>query len=187
MFFPEFLQVLALGHPSGWAVASSSFRFPINWGTKSWIQHDGSWSLTHLGSTCSLPLGPVGNFASFGALCNMAVACFSTRPKRSPIGSSVLRVLSPILSFFWCSSPIFEEYAWQYAIHAWKKSFKYTQNASPILISTNGEILRPRDCRNGLLAMNVLSSRGHVQFYIGNPCAILSTISLFLHEQMHAI
>lgn len=29
MFFPEFLQVLALGHPSGWAVASSSFRFPI--------------------------------------------------------------------------------------------------------------------------------------------------------------
>ncbi len=48
-------------------------------------------------------------------------------------------------------------------------------------------ILRPRDCRNGLLAMNVLSSRGHVQFYISNPCAILSTISLFLHEQMHAI
>ena len=46
-------------------------------------------SLTHMGSTCSLLPGPVGNLASFGALCNWAVACFSTRPNKSPIGSLV--------------------------------------------------------------------------------------------------
>ena len=40
---------------------------------------------------------------------------------------------------------------------------------------------------NGFLAVNVLGAWRHVQLYIGNACAILSTVSLFLHEQVHSI
>ena len=46
---------------------------------------------------------------------------------------------------------------------------------------------RPSVGCNGFLAVDVLGAWRHVQLYIGNTCAILSTIPLFLHEQVHSI
>lgn len=66
-----------------------AWSFQHYWAVRNMFFNTLKLSLTHLGSTCSLPPGPVGNLASFGALCNWAVACFSTRPNKSPIGSLV--------------------------------------------------------------------------------------------------
>ena len=35
--------------------------------------------------------------------------------------------------------------------------------------------------------MNVFGAGGHVQFHVCDTCAILSTVSLLLHEQMHSV